>query len=206
MTTTRLAGSLLLIHSHYGEPPDLFSLALKRNDALIVRERDLIPAHIEQARGIITTSHLDQHGFFAYRQQLFDFMARGGRWFFNGHILRPFLPGLVNYIAIPKARRADLVLTRLNEHPIFEGIDQTCFEENRGVAGFYGRGHNPLPPGALAVNGIGPLKQPIDWDWTLPGAGRMFSHAGNDIGVINGPNPNHALIAPRIIAWTMGEI
>lgn len=200
------SGSLLLVHSHYGEVPGLFTLALERDDAVVVRERELTPEHFARARGLITTSHLDQIGFMNYAPQLARLMARGGRWVFNGHIMRPFLAGLQSYIPIAKARRADLVLTRLNEHPIFAGIDQPSFEENKGVAGFYGRGHNPLPQGALAINGIGPDKLPIDWEWTLPGGGRMFSHAGNDIGGMGGPNPNHALVAPRLIAWTMGEI
>ncbi|MCR6636672.1 hypothetical protein [Devosia sp.] len=199
------SGALLLIHSHYGEPPGLFTLALERGDAVIVRERDLTPAHFAAARGLTTTSHLDQLGLMHFADDLEAFMARGGRWFFNGHILRPFLKGLGIYEPIAKAKRADLVLTRLNEHPIFAGIDQPSFEENRGVAGFYGRGHNPLPEGALAINGIGPQNLPIDWEWTLPSGGKMFSHAGNDVGGMGGPNPNHALLAPRILAWTMGE-
>ncbi len=204
--TAPSGGNLLLIHSHYGEPPGLFTLALERGDAVIVRERDLTPAHFEGARGLITTSHLDQLGFMAHFDALAGLMDRGGRWFFNGHILRPLLAGLGNYLPIEKAKRADLVLTRINEHPIFEGVDQPSFEENNGVAGFYGRGHNPLPSGALPINGIGPQKLPIDWEWTLPSGGKMFSHAGNDVGGMAGPNPTRALIAPRILAWTMGEI
>lgn len=202
----RTSSQLLLIHSHYGDAPTLFNLAMERGDAVIVRERDLTPAHFERAKGLITTSHLDQLGFLTFRPQLDALLARGGRWFFNGHILRELVSGLGIYQPIIKAKRVDLALTRLNAHPIFEGIDQPSFEENRGVAGFYGRGHNPLPSGALAINGIGPNHLPIDWDWTLPGGGRMFSHAGNDIGGMGGPNPNHALVAPRILAWTMGEL
>lgn len=197
---------LLLVHSHYGEVPSLFQLALERGGAAVVRQRDLTAAHFENAAGLITTSHLDQVGFMAFASQLADLLDRGGRWFFNGHFLRPLLPGLGLYQPIVRARRADLVLTRLSEHPIFAGIEQSSFEENRGVAGFYGRGHNPLPDGALAINGIGPDRLPIDWEWTLPSSGRLFSHAGNDIGGMGGPNPSHAVVAPRIIAWTVGDL
>lgn len=199
-------GALLLIHSHYGNPPDLFHLAMERGDAVIVREKDLTPAHFETARCLITTSHVDQLNFLALRPHVEAFLSRGGNWFFNGHFLRELVSGIGIYQPIIKAKRADLVLTRVNEHPIFEGVDQPSFEENKGVAGFYGRGHNPLPEGAVVVNGIGPDKLPIDWEWRLPTGGRIFSHAGNDIGGMGGPNPNHKLVAPRIIAWTMGEL
>ncbi|MBJ6986451.1 hypothetical protein [Devosia sp. MC521] len=204
--TEPTSGKLLLIHSHYGTPPGLFDLAMQRGDAIIVREKDLTPEHFAQAKGLITTSHIDQLNFLALRPHLEAFLARGGNWFFNGHILRELVGGLKIYQPIIKAKRADLVLTRINEHPIFEGVDQPSFEENKGVAGFYGRGHNPLPEGGLVVNGIGPDNLPIDWEWSLPTGGRIFSHAGNDIGGMGGPNPNHALVAPRIIAWTMGEL
>jgi hypothetical protein len=197
---------ILLIHSHYGTPPGLFEHAVARGEGIIVRERDLTRAHFDNAGGLITTSHLDQLGFLAWSDAVQAMLARGGRWFFNGHILRSFVPGLGIFQPIIRARRADLVLTRLTEHPIFDGIDQASFEENKGVAGFYGRGHNPLPAGAIAINGIGPDRLPIDWEWHVPGGGRIFSHAGNDIGGMGGVNPTHDLVAPRIIAWTKGEL
>lgn len=199
-------GQLLLIHSHYGAPPDLFGLAMERGDAVTVRQKDLTSAHFAAAKGLITTSHVDQIGLLEFSDDLLALLARGGRWFFNGHILRELVPGLGIYQPIQKAKRSDLVLTRINEHAIFEGVDQPSFEENKGVAGFYGRGHNPLPEGGLVINGIGPDKLPIDWEWTVAGGGKMFSHAGNDIGGMSGPNPNHKLVAPRILAWTMGEL
>ena len=204
--TSPNGSQLLLIHSHYGTPPSLFKLALKRDDAVMIRERDLTSEHFAAAKGLITTSHIDQIGLLAFAEDLGALLARGGRWFFNGHILRPLVPGLQTYVPIQQAKRADLVLARINEHPIYEGIDQPSFEENRGVAGFYGRGHNPLPTGARAINGIGPEKLPIDCEWTVPGGGKMFSHAGNDVGGMEGPNPNHKVVAPRIVAWTMGEL
>lgn len=199
--------SLLLIHSHYGTPSDLFQAAAAQGVGRIVRERELTREHFDEAVGLITTTHLDQLGFLAWSEAVQALLRRGGRWFFNGHILRELIPGLGIYQPIVRARRADLVLTRLNEHPIFEGIEQSSFEENKGVAGFYGRGHNPLPLGALAVNGVGPNRYPLDWEWNVPGGGKMFSHAGNDLGAgMAGINPTHGLVGPRVIAWTLGDL
>lgn len=198
--------SLLLVHSHFGEPPNLFRRAAERGNAMIVRELWLRPEHFKAVHGLITTTHLDQIGFMAFANDARALLARGGRWFFNGHILREFVSGLGIYRPIPNAKRSDLVQTRLADHPIFAGIDQRELEESKGVAGFYGRGHNPLPEGATAINGLGPSRVPVDWDWTLPGGGRMFSHAGNDLAGMGGGSGHDAVLTDRIIAWTRGEL
>lgn len=207
MPNTPGGRTLLLIHSHYGSPSGLFQLAADQGVGKVVRERDLTEAHFDEAFGLITTTHLDQIGFARWSDAVQALLKRGGRWFYNGHILRPLIPGLHTYQPIVRARRADLVLTRLHDHPIFEGIEQSSFEENKGVAGFYGRGHNPLPVGAVAINGVGPNRYPLDWEWDVPGGGKMFAHAGNDVGVaMVGVNPTHELVAPRLLAWTLGDL
>lgn len=198
--------SVLIVQSHYGVEGSPYEAAVASGRAVLVRERDLTRNHFDAAKGLITTTHLDQIGFMAWREATQALLARGGCWFFNGHILRELVPGLQSYIPLKRPRRADYVLTRLFEHPIFAGIDQRDLEENKGVAGFYGRGHNPLPKGAVAVNGIGPDLLPIDWDWPLPGGGRMFSHAGNDLGGMGSTMGHNAVLTDRILAWTEGAL
>ena len=206
-TQTRPAtGYLLLIHSDYGDVPPLFESALERGSALVVRERTLSAEHFAGACGLITTMHLDQNGFMDHRDAMQDLLARGGRWFFNGHILRPLLPGLRIYQPIPNAKRADLIMKRLFDHPIFANVEQEDLEETKGVAGFYGRGCNPLPDGAVAVNGLGPDLLPVDWEWVLPSGGRIFSHAGNDLAGMGAANGIDKILMDRIVAWTRGDL
>lgn len=195
--------SVLFVHSHYGAPPAGY---IADSRVIIVRERDLLPAHFDAANGVVTSTHLDQIGWLHHVPALTRLLDRGGNWFFNGHMLRRFLPGLDLYVPLEKPKRPDYALTRLVEHPIFAGIDQKSLEENKGVAGFYGRGNNPLPSGGVGVNGIGPNLLPIDWVWDRPEGGRIFSHAGNDVGGMGGDTGNGALLTGRIIAWTNGEI
>ena len=195
--------SVLFIHSHYGNVPAGYAA----DDRVIaVRERDLTPGHFDAAAGVITTTHLDQIGWLDHVPALVRLLDRGGSWFFNGHMLRRFIDGLGIYVPLERPRRADYALTRLFEHPIFAGIDQKSLEENNGVAGFYGRGHNPLPAGGTAVNGIGPDLYPVDWQWRRPAGGRIFSHAGNDLGGMGGDTGNGAVLTRRIVAWCNGEL
>ena len=195
--------TILYIHSHYGAHPQGYA---GDSRIVIVRERDLTAEHFKAAKGVITSTHLDQIGWLDHASALTAMLDRGGNWFFNGHILRPAIDGLALYVPLQKPRRADFNLTRLFDHPIYAGIDQKNLEENRGVAGFYGRGHNPLPEGGVAVNGIGRDLLPIDWAWDRPQGGRMFSHAGNDMGGMGGESGNGALLTRRIIAWCAGDI
>jgi hypothetical protein len=197
--------SVLFIDSHYGIAEPLFERAAAEGRLRRVRERDLSAGDLAEATGLITTLHLDQIGFLRHTQQIEALLARGGRWIFNGHMLRALVPGLGIYVPLARPRRADYALTRLAEHPVFAGIDQRALEENRGVAGYYGRGHNPMPPGATAINGIGPKRLPVDWDWAVPGGGRMLCHAGNDFWGSGDDDAVKQALADRAVAWAAGE-
>ncbi|MEO8684621.1 MAG: hypothetical protein ABI414_07255 [Devosia sp.] len=198
--------SVLLIHSHFGSAPQRYAELAEQDRIRIVRDRDLAAGHFHAASGLITGIHLDQDGLFAQRDALQALLDRGGRLFFNGHVMRSFVAGLVPYVPIERPNRASYALTRLSDHPIFSGVEQRSLEENRGVAGFYGRGHNPMPVGARAINGIGPSLLPIDWEWTLPRGGKMFCHAGNDMGGMSRDSGHADLLMERVAAWCAGEI
>jgi hypothetical protein len=169
----------------------------------VARQVDLSEHDLRGARGLITTVYLDQIDFAARRDAIRDFLADGGRIVFNGHVARPFVEGLRPFVPLASQRRADLVLERLALHPVFEGIPASAHATQKGVAGFYGRGHNPLLPGATGLTGIGPEKLPVDWEWLLPGGGGLFVHAGNDIWGTSDDAEVNALIAERLVAWSL---
>lgn len=196
---------LLCIQSHYGKPGILFREAGARSDAVVVNQSELDGNMIDEAGGLITTMHLDQDGLMAHADRLEALMDRGGRWFFNGHIMRPFLEGLGTYQPIKQAGRDDLTLTPLASHRVFADVDRDELGARKGVSGFYGRGHNPMPERAEAVTGIGPGHLPVDWDWHRPGGGRFFSHAGNDLPGASEKDKVAKQLADNIIAWTAGE-
>ena len=197
--------SVLLVDSHSGMTEPLFDKPKAEGKLRRVRQHDLTAADFAEAAGLITTMYLDQVGFLEHAVSLEAFLGRGGRWIFSGHMLRPPISNLGIYVPLPDPRRADFALTRLSEHPIFTGIDQKALEVNRGVAGFYGRGHNPMPPGATAINGLGPQQLPIDWDWARPDGGHIFSHAGNDFWHNGDDAALHQVLADRAVTWAAGD-
>ncbi|MDQ7249817.1 hypothetical protein [Dongia sedimenti] len=197
--------SVLFVNAHSGMTEALFDQAEAEGKLRRVRQRDLTAAHFAEASGLITTMYLDQVGFLQHGESIQALLGRGGRWIFSGHMLRPPIPSLGIYVPLADPRRSDFALTRLSEHPIFAGIDQKALELNRGVAGFYGRGHNPMPQDATAINGLGPQNLPIDWDWVRPDGGCIFSHAGNDFWHNGDDVALHQVLADRAVAWAAGD-
>ncbi|WP_319518665.1 hypothetical protein [uncultured Martelella sp.] len=196
--------SVVYVKSAYEGPSEVFRAAAAEGLVRIVDQADLSAEHLTGHRGLITGNQLDQNEMLDLRDALSAFLDRGGRWFFNGHMLRPLLGGMAQYRPIAAPKRADFDLSPVNAHPIFDGIDLKKLETNKGVAGFYGRGCNPPPDGAVVVNGLGPDAVPVDWVWARPEGGRIFSHAGNDLATMGREWDLPATLAARIIAWADG--
>lgn len=196
--------SVLWVKSSHAGPPPSFDEPIRSGDLVVVDQRDLTPETLLAHRGLVTANQLDQDAMLALRDWLAAFLDGGGRWFLNGHMVRPIVEGLAQYRPIANPKRADLDLRPLAPHPVFDGLDLHKLETNRGVAGFYGRGCNPLPEGAVAVNGLGPARVPVDWVWARPGGGRVFSHAGNDLATLGLEWDLAPLLARRIVEWADG--
>ncbi|AJY47126.1 hypothetical protein [Martelella endophytica] len=198
--------TILYVKSSYEGPAATFRQAAADGHLVIVEQSDLKPEQLTQSDGLITSNQLDQDATLRLKPALDRFLAKGGRWFFNGHMVRPLVDGMEQYRPIRAPKRADFDLQAVNAHPIFDGIDLKRLETNRNVAGFYGRGCNPLPRGAVAVNGLGPAQVPVDWVWEREGGGRIFSHAGNDLATMGREWELPATLAARIIDWVSGGV
>lgn len=173
-------------------------------DVKIVLQSELTTEDLKNARGLVTGNLLDQNHFLTLTHELEAFMDAGGRWFFNGHIVRPLLSGLNIYEPMQAPKRADFTQSRLAPHPIFHDIDIHQVETNRGVAGFYGRGQNPMPTGAIAVTGLRQGNVAVDWVWKRPSGGLFFSHSGNDLSSMGLQWDLAPTLQKRIIEWADG--
>jgi len=200
-----LSRQALYIESDDGPPPGPLEPLIASGDVRVVRQVDLAPADLRGARGLITTAYLDQIDFAARQESLWTFLSDGGRIAFNGHVLRAFVDGMQPFVPLASPRRSDLSLTRMSPHPVLDDIPMAALETRMGVAGFYGRGHNPPLPGATLVTGIGPARAPVDWEWLLPGGGGLFVHAGNNIWGNCDEKAVRHLIAERLVAWLLEE-
>jgi hypothetical protein len=199
-----MTSHVIYIESDDGPPAEPLRPLLRSGRLQLLRQTDLRQADLDAASGLIATTYLDQIDFMSRKTELAAFLAKGRRMVFNGHVLLPFVDGLQPFRRLASQRRNDLLLQRLTPHPVFAGITAESQQTQKGVAGFYGRGHNPPPPGAVPLTGIGPGKLPIDWEWVMPGGGRLFVHSGNDIWGTSDDAGINALIASRLVDWVTG--
>lgn len=169
-------------------------------DHYSLHETDLAPF-----AAILLPAHLDQRYLGAIAPVVTAFLDRGGRLVFNGHVAWPMLPELQPFVPLASRQLADLAIHRLTEHPVFEGVAEDDLTFRRGVAGFYARGHNPPPDGAVALMGVGPERVPCDWVLQRPAGGEILCHAGNDLWMYIDDTRSTGRIVPQLIAWAGRE-
>ena len=152
-------------------------------------------------RGLLIGTGADQIHLSENRDLLGRFVERGGVLVICGQVVRPFLDGLPVFEPIDHHGPADLTVSRLSGHPVWEGVRAEDLTFRRGVAGFYGRGCYPrLPAGAVVINGIGPERRPLDIVYRY-GRGEVLVHGGNDLwGYRDDPNTS-ARLAPQLLDW-----
>lgn len=181
--------------------PPLFDEMQSQGLVHPVRQDRLTPEIIASASGLIATASVDQVDLLEKRDAIAKLLDMGGRMVINGHVMRPFVEELKSFVPLLSPHRQSFVLTRLADHPVFEGIPADALETNRGVAGFYGRGHNPPPAGATVITGIGPDRLPVDWTWRRPAGGALFVHSGNDLWGVGDDPKIKRLVAERLVGW-----
>lgn len=200
-----MTGSVIFLESHHGGLPAVFASHKAAGRLRSVAEHAFDEAEIATCTGVIISMHADQIALAQRADVLERMLARGGRILFNGHVRRPVLVGLAPFEPSGHGTLADLLLVAQVPHPIFAGIERGMFQYRRGVAGFYGRGHNPPLPGAITLTTVGTRAAPLDWVWHHPGGGAFFSHAGNDIWTTADDAHAMARLAANIVAWCGGE-
>lgn len=168
---------------------------------------DLVPFYdlertaLSRARGLLLGLHSDQRYLASRRGQLEAFLAGGGTIVVCGHIGHPFLAELSRFQPIPGYRVDDLAVNREADHPVWAGVDPADLSKRRGVAGFYGRGSNPPPPGASIINSLGPSRCPVDFDCRPAVGGRLLVHAGADLWGYFGSGNSSERIMPQLFDW-----
>ena len=149
--------------------------------------------------------HYDQLFLQRHAADLGAWLNLGGTMVINGHVAHPYADELTRFVPVENARMADYEVVMLQPHPVFVGVDPYDLTFRRGVSGFYGRGSNPPPPGALPLTGLKSSGAVIDWVHERPGGGRIFMHSGNSIWMYQDEsNTSAARIVPQLIDWALG--
>jgi hypothetical protein len=97
---------------------------------------------------LIITSAVDQEHLARQRRVIRSYLDGGGVVVFGGHLHRDWLPGASAFIPLANRSLAGYRVVEVADHPIFRGRGPDELTFRRGVAGFFARGHHPIPAGA----------------------------------------------------------
>ena len=179
---------------------------------------DLFDSCAPEVTGVYLSGDVDQEFLHDHRGEFDDLVRAGLRVVVNGHVQRPFFTGLSRWRRAEYRGPADLALTRVNEHPVWSGVDPAALLYNTppgryapeeraqvGVAGFYGRGYYlDLPDGTTVVHTLGRIGGPIDLVYPL-GAGEVLVHAGNDLMSFASEDRGTAALRDNLLDWLEGR-
>ncbi len=186
------------------ERPRLLDRPGVANRVRVVALYDLERVDLTGCTALLVPMHADQRHLARCRPVLERYLDAGGAMVFNGHLAHPFLAELGRFVPLPRLRPADLEVAPVTPHPAFARLDYRELSLRRGVAGFYGRGHNPPPPDAVILNALGGTA-PVDWLWWRPAGGLLFMHAGNDLWMYAADGTGAARILPCLLDWLAAE-
>jgi hypothetical protein len=192
----------LYLHNTNDPTPAVLDVIADRVD--VRRQYEVGAADVRGYGAILVPMHADQRHLQA--MGLDDYVDGGGAVLVNGHVAWRFLRELRPFVPVARRDRVGLTVHRESEHPIFARIAPEDLTFRRGVAGFYGRGANPAPPGAVVLHSVGRERLALDWTLERPGGGRLFVHAGNDLfEFLVRPEPVGAAPLRHLVGWLLGD-
>lgn len=195
----------LLTHGHF-PAPDLLAESRPHVEICDVDIYDLPETDLAAFDALLIPTGVDQRVLAEQRERLQAFLDTGHAIVYCGHVAYPFLAGLAEFVPLEHFRLEDLTVTPVCSHPLFEGVEPHDLTFRKGVAGFYGRGHNPQPPDALVLNVLGTARVPLDWIRNYAGGGVLLVHAGNDVWGYGQDSSSASRLTSNLLQWIAGRI
>jgi hypothetical protein len=152
---------------------------------------------------VIIPPMIDQEHLARHRALIRAYLDSGGVLIFGGQIHRDWLPGAGPFQAIDPPSLQAYRVTEIAEHPIFDGVDPDDLTFRRGVAGFFARGHHPVPDGAeVLVRLTGGL--PVTYIDRVSTAGTILLHANGELLGYRGQD-TAGRMPGQLIEWAVDE-
>ena len=125
---------------------------------------------------MVIDEFVDQEYMTLCKDKIQAFLDQGNILLFQGHLFRHWIPGASLFVPKMIRHHSDYQITVL-DHPIFEGVLSDDLTYNKGVAGFFSRGHHPLPEGAEVLLRLAG-EEPITYIDRNSSKGTIIMHAG----------------------------
>ncbi len=131
-------------------------------------------------QALIITANVDQEHLAAKRRVIRGYLDGGGVLIFGGHLHGEWLPGASAFVPLANRSLAAYRVVEVADHPIFRGKGPDELTFRRGVAGFFARGHHPLPAGAEVLTRLSG-GQPATYLDRMSTAGTIVVQATSDL-------------------------
>jgi hypothetical protein len=161
-------------------------------------------ANLEPYKALIIQGSIDQELLFQEKGKIRNFVDSGKVLVFGGHLFLPWLPGASSFIPKDISSHRDYEVNFYQPHPIFEGVDSNELSYRKGVAGFFARGHHPLPAGAEVLLTL-PDGEPTLYIDRISTEGTLFVSSGNALLGYQDPAESTGQITKRLIEWIHNE-
>ena len=155
---------------------------------------------------LVISGFADQDFLYEHRRLILDFVNAGKILIFSGNLVTEWLPGGQLFIPKEITSHKDYEVSIHSPHAIFEGVVEDDMTYNKGVSGFFARGHHPVPEGAEILLTL-PGDAPITYIDRVSTKGTIFVHAGSDLFGYMKPEINKTtdLIGPQLLTWVEEE-
>lgn len=145
----------------------------------------------------------DQEHLLRHRDAITRFLHGGRVVVWCGQLFRDWLPGCSPFVPATIHCAADYRVELVTPHPIYHGIDTEELTFRKGVAGFFARGHHPVPRGDTVLARLAG-GQSITYVHRLADGGSVLAHAGASLHHYSNEGTTSRL-APQLFRWIKEE-
>jgi hypothetical protein len=161
---------------------------------------DLSKVDLSSCRAMLVPGSVDQEWCLCHSAVFRDFLEQGKVIAFSGAIFRPWLPGASNFVPKAIQSRQDYALEIVKPGGIFDGVSAQDLTVRQGVAGFFARGHHPLPFDAEVLVAFA-SGEPVVYVDRASTSGTILAHSGNDLWSYGLEDSSSQRILPQLLHW-----
>lgn len=170
----------------------------------VIDQYDLAQTKLDDYHCLAISRYVDQEFLMTQKEKIKEFLNQKKIVTFCGHIFCDWLPGTSHFIPKEITNFLDYTVSIAKPHPIFEGVLPDDMTFSKGVAGFFAKGHHPVPEGAEVLLTL-PDQEPITYIDRHSTKGTIFVHGGKDLFINKNQNNSTNRISDQLIQWVQDE-